>query len=162
MLTLLFSDRSIPTRCSSRQPCATTTWLYLYGRHHSSIFFSCVFPLEYLLCTFQLRPSSPRLFTIRRFIWRNQPLTCLLVTGTAHHIEPSNSSFSVTVSQLVVGANPPSTVTIHAFLSSTPPWPHTADELPIENQVVRFTAELCSVVQNEPTVIMDLLDRLTV
>lgn len=93
---------------------------------------------------------------------QNQPLTCLLVTGTAHHVDPSNFSFSVTVSQLVVGANPPSTVTIHAFLSSTPPWPHTADELPIENQVVRFTAELCSVVQNEPTVIVDLLDRLTI
>lgn len=83
-----------------------------------------------------------------------------MVTGTAHHVDPSNSSFSVTVSQVVFGAIPPSTVTIHAFLLSTPPWPHTADELPIENQVVRFTAEMCSVTHNEPTVIVDMLDRL--
>ena len=123
-------------------------------------FFTYLFPLEYLPRIFQLRPSLPQLFMICCYVQRNQPLTCLMVTGTVHHVDPSNSSFSVTISQLVFGAISRSTVTIHAFLLSTPPWPHMADELPLKNQIVCFTAETCSVAHNKPTVIVDMLDCL--
>ena len=81
-------------------------------------------------------------------------------TGCAHHVNHDNASFSVTVSQRILGTLPASTLTVHVLVLPTTLWPLPCDCLPIENQVVRFTGELCLVDDKEATVVLDLVQCL--
>ena len=85
-------------------------------------------------------------------------MTCLSITGTAHHINRAQASFSVSVEQFVVGANTATSLTVHALLLPGLPWPHPVDHLPVPNQVVHFTGEVCMVNNNEASVVVDLLE----
>ena len=87
-------------------------------------------------------------------------MTCIIVTGCAHHVNRENASFSVAVSQHILGSLPASTLTVHVLVLPTTLWPLPCDRLPIENQVVRFTGELCLVDDKEATVVLDLVQCL--
>lgn len=88
------------------------------------------------------------------------PMTCILVTGTAHDVIHADATFCVSIVQLVVGAVPLCSLTIHAVLLPGLPWPHPVEHLPVENQVVHFTGELCLVDNNEPMVVVDFLNNI--
>ncbi|KAN0128308.1 hypothetical protein V8E53_013892 [Lactarius tabidus] len=86
--------------------------------------------------------------------------TGINAVGTVHETNTTQDSFSVVANQSIAGVNTPRTITIHAFLITSPQWPRPSEHLPLPNNIVRVSGELFSVEIDEPLMIVEKLEIL--